>query len=160
MILGKSAAVADGNEPPYCVATALSLLQLEFFQLLRCDPVPMARSCCVVGCNVRSQDRRGKKINNGLSFYCFPAWKQNQGSYISELTKTRRMAWISAVNRVGLTFDNISRSLKVCSRHFHSGKYINLAQEMGISLNVFCIRDNCPWACFCKPPIGIVRVSS
>uniref|UniRef100_A0A8C9ZFR5 THAP-type domain-containing protein n=1 Tax=Sander lucioperca TaxID=283035 RepID=A0A8C9ZFR5_SANLU len=39
-------------------------------------------------------------IDNGLSFYCFPAWKQNEGSHVSAVTK----------------------SLKVCSRHFHPGK--------------------------------------
>ncbi|XP_042352856.1 uncharacterized protein LOC121950801 [Plectropomus leopardus] len=79
-------------------------------------------ACCVVGCNVRSHDGQGKKIDNGLSFYSFPAWRQNQGSYVSEVTKGRRLAWISAVRRKDIKFSNIPRSFKVCSRHFHSGK--------------------------------------
>ncbi|KAL1005667.1 hypothetical protein UPYG_G00062020 [Umbra pygmaea] len=82
----------------------------------------MGRTCCVVGCYVRSHDRRGKKIDNGLSFYCFPAWKQNEGSHVSDVSKRRRMAWISAIRRKDILFANIPRSLKVCSKHFHSGK--------------------------------------
>ncbi|XP_044048210.1 uncharacterized protein LOC122874422 isoform X1 [Siniperca chuatsi] len=82
----------------------------------------MGRTCCVVGCNVRSHDRRGRKIDNGISFYCFPAWKQNEGSYVSDVTKRRRMAWISAIRRTDIHFADIPRSFKVCSRHFHSGK--------------------------------------
>ncbi|XP_044051317.1 uncharacterized protein LOC122875828 [Siniperca chuatsi] len=82
----------------------------------------MGRTCCVVGCNVRSHDRRGRKIDNGLSFYCFPAWKQNEGSHVSDVTKRRQMAWISAVRRTDIHFADIPRSFKVCSRHFHSGK--------------------------------------
>ncbi|XP_049432846.1 uncharacterized protein LOC125889147 [Epinephelus fuscoguttatus] len=79
-------------------------------------------TCCVIGCSGRSHDGQGKKINNGMSFYSFPAWRQNQGSYVSHVTKGRRMAWISAVGRLDLKFSNIPRSYKVCSRHFHSGK--------------------------------------
>ncbi|XP_023194757.1 zinc finger protein 3 homolog isoform X1 [Xiphophorus maculatus] len=82
----------------------------------------MVQTCCVIGCNVRSHDRKGKKMENGLSFHCFPAWKQREGAKLSELTKRRRMAWISAVRRPDITFSNIPRYLKVCSRHFHSGK--------------------------------------
>uniref|UniRef100_A0A8C1RMT2 THAP-type domain-containing protein n=1 Tax=Cyprinus carpio TaxID=7962 RepID=A0A8C1RMT2_CYPCA len=77
---------------------------------------------CVVGCKVRSHNRRGKKLDNGLSFYCFPAWKQNEGSRVSNVTKRRRMAWISAIRSTDIHFADIPRSLKVCSRHFHSGK--------------------------------------
>ncbi|XP_043978249.1 uncharacterized protein LOC122834154 [Gambusia affinis] len=82
----------------------------------------MVRTCCVVGCNVRSHDRSGKKIENGLSFHCFPAWKQREGEHVSELTKRRRMAWISAVKRPDINFNSIPRYIQVCSRHFHSGK--------------------------------------
>ncbi|XP_016388294.1 troponin I-like [Sinocyclocheilus rhinocerous] len=32
------------------------------------------------------------------------------------------MAWISAIRRTDIHFADIPRSLKVCSRHFHSGK--------------------------------------
>uniref|UniRef100_A0A673I977 THAP-type domain-containing protein n=1 Tax=Sinocyclocheilus rhinocerous TaxID=307959 RepID=A0A673I977_9TELE len=61
-------------------------------------------------------------VYNELSFYCFPAWKQNEGSHVSDVTKWRRMAWISAIRRTDIHFADIPRSLKVCSRHFHSGK--------------------------------------
>ncbi|KAG7481593.1 hypothetical protein MATL_G00068350 [Megalops atlanticus] len=81
----------------------------------------MGRTCCVIGCNVRSHDRQGKKMPNGVSFYCFPMWKQHEGSHVSDL-KRRRTAWISAVRRTDINFSSIPRSLKVCSRHFHSGK--------------------------------------
>ncbi|XP_054877614.1 uncharacterized protein LOC129352578 [Poeciliopsis prolifica] len=82
----------------------------------------MVRTCCVVGCNVRSHDRSGKKIENGLSFHCFPAWKQREGEHVAELTKRRRLAWISAVKRPDINFSKIPRYMQVCSKHFHSGK--------------------------------------
>ncbi|KAJ8362654.1 hypothetical protein SKAU_G00114850 [Synaphobranchus kaupii] len=82
----------------------------------------MAIACCVINCHNRSHDRRGKRIANGERFYSFPAWKQSGGSQIAELTKRRRMAWVSAVRHKNITFSNISRSMKVCSRHFHTGK--------------------------------------
>ncbi|KAJ8003215.1 hypothetical protein DPEC_G00167090 [Dallia pectoralis] len=82
----------------------------------------MGRTCCVVGCNVRSHDRQGKKSDNVLSFFSFPGWRQNQGSYVSEVTKRRRLSWISAVRRKDIMFCSIPRWLKVCSRHFYSGK--------------------------------------
>ncbi|XP_041835129.1 uncharacterized protein LOC121635838 [Melanotaenia boesemani] len=82
----------------------------------------MGRTCCIIGCNVRSHDRQRKKVANGLSFYSFPAWKKSQGNLVSEVTRRRRMAWISAVRRKDITFADISKWLKVCSRHFHSGK--------------------------------------
>ncbi|KAL0190691.1 hypothetical protein M9458_013389, partial [Cirrhinus mrigala] len=80
----------------------------------------MVNSCCVINCNNRSQDRYGKRILNGVRFFSFPAWKQHLGTQISELTKRRRMAWVSAVRRKDITFDNISRHMFVCSRHFLS----------------------------------------
>uniref|UniRef100_A0A9J7ZF00 THAP-type domain-containing protein n=2 Tax=Cyprinus carpio TaxID=7962 RepID=A0A9J7ZF00_CYPCA len=52
----------------------------------------------------------------------FPAWKQHLGSRVSELKKRRRMAWVAAVRRKTITFNNISRNTLVCSRHFHKGK--------------------------------------
>ncbi|KAL4008193.1 hypothetical protein ACER0C_002045 [Sarotherodon galilaeus] len=82
----------------------------------------MVRNCCVIGCSVRSHDRQGNKLGNGLSFHSFPTWKQHEGAHIAELTKRRRLAWIAAVGRVDLQFSSISKYLLVCSRHFHSGK--------------------------------------
>ncbi|XP_026095340.1 uncharacterized protein LOC113067230 isoform X3 [Carassius auratus] len=82
----------------------------------------MGRTCCVVGCSVRSHDRQGTKLDNALSFFSFPVWRKNQGSYVSDVTKRRRLSWISAVRRKDINFSSIPRSLKVCSRHFYSGK--------------------------------------
>uniref|UniRef100_A0A3B5MJP5 THAP-type domain-containing protein n=1 Tax=Xiphophorus couchianus TaxID=32473 RepID=A0A3B5MJP5_9TELE len=82
----------------------------------------MVQTCCVIGCNLRSHDRKGKKMENGLSFHGFPAWKERKGAKLSELTRRRRMSWVSAVRRPDITFSNIPRYLKVCSRHFHSVK--------------------------------------
>uniref|UniRef100_A0A3P9B226 THAP domain-containing protein 1 n=1 Tax=Maylandia zebra TaxID=106582 RepID=A0A3P9B226_9CICH len=86
----------------------------------------MVRNCCVIGCNVRSHDRQGKKLGNGLSFHSFPTWKQHEGAHIADLTKRRRLAWIAAVGRLDLQFSSISKYLLVCSRHFHSGNKIRL----------------------------------
>ncbi len=45
----------------------------------------MGRTCCVVECNIRSHDGRGRKLDSELSFYCFQAWKQNEGSHVSDV---------------------------------------------------------------------------
>ncbi|XP_062403872.1 uncharacterized protein LOC134094356 [Sardina pilchardus] len=81
--------------------------------------------CCVISCKATSHDHQGKKLDNGLSFYRFPAWKQTGGTQLSDITKRRRMAWIAAVERSDLTFDKIPVSVKVCSRHFESGQPAN-----------------------------------
>uniref|UniRef100_A0A146UYI6 Uncharacterized LOC105939542 n=1 Tax=Fundulus heteroclitus TaxID=8078 RepID=A0A146UYI6_FUNHE len=82
----------------------------------------MVNRCCVVGCNSATHDRRGKKIENGLTFHRFPAWRRNHGDQMSEITKSRRLAWITAVRRPTITFHNVPVSMRVCSLHFHSGK--------------------------------------
>ncbi|XP_003449413.4 uncharacterized protein LOC100695668 [Oreochromis niloticus] len=82
----------------------------------------MVRNCCVIGCNVRSHDRQGNKLGNGLSFHSFPTWRQHEGDKVSDVTKRRRLAWIGAVRRADIQFSSIPRYLLVCSRHFHSGK--------------------------------------
>ncbi|XP_026168334.1 uncharacterized protein LOC113133617 [Mastacembelus armatus] len=80
------------------------------------------QSCCVRNCGRRSHDQRGRRIRNGLTFHCFPAWRTNEGEHTSELTRRRRAAWVAAVDRTSITFDHIPTSARVCSRHFHSGK--------------------------------------
>ncbi|CAI5680122.1 unnamed protein product [Oreochromis niloticus] len=82
----------------------------------------MAHTCCVIGCNVRSRDRKGNKPENGLSFHSFPTWKQHEGARVADVTKRQRLAWIAAVKRPDIKFSSISKHLLVCSRHFHSGK--------------------------------------
>lgn len=79
-------------------------------------------SCCVRNCNQFSHDEDGKSLNNGLTFFSFPAWRTNEGSEISALTMKRRAAWVAAVGRSNITFSHIPKSTRVCSRHFHSGK--------------------------------------
>ncbi|XP_070828953.1 uncharacterized protein [Chaetodon trifascialis] len=80
------------------------------------------RNCCVTNCRRRSHDHYGRKLPNGLTFHCFPAWRRNEGRQIAELTRRRRVAWVAAVNRSNITFDHVPPSMRVCSRHFHSGK--------------------------------------
>uniref|UniRef100_A0A672HWV4 THAP-type domain-containing protein n=1 Tax=Salarias fasciatus TaxID=181472 RepID=A0A672HWV4_SALFA len=82
----------------------------------------MVRNCCVARCNAHSHDWKGKKLDNGPSFFSFPTWKQHEGPLVSNVTKRRRLAWIAAVRRVDIKFNVIPRHLLVCSRHFHSGK--------------------------------------
>lgn len=78
--------------------------------------------CCVKNCGSSSHDHLGRTLLNGLSFHCFPAWRMEEGPRISELTKRRRAAWLAAVGRKDITFDRIPSSMRVCSRHFVSGK--------------------------------------
>ncbi|KAM4553205.1 uncharacterized protein V3H82_017680 isoform 2-T2 [Fundulus diaphanus] len=80
------------------------------------------RECCVKNCDNSSHDHCGRMLPNGLSFHCFPAWRTKEGSLISELTRRRRAAWVAAVGRRDITFDCIPSSMRVCSRHFVSGK--------------------------------------
>lgn len=82
----------------------------------------MVHACCVINCHNFSHDRRGKRVAHGVRFFSFPAWKQNNGTQVAELTKRRRMAWVAAVRRTNITFSSISRHMFVCSRHFHTGK--------------------------------------
>ncbi|XP_075326852.1 uncharacterized protein LOC142384476 [Odontesthes bonariensis] len=81
-----------------------------------------SRECCVQSCGRSSHDQRGMKLLDGVTFHCFPAWRTNEGSHISELTRRRRAAWVAAVGRSDITFKHIPSSMRVCSRHFHSGK--------------------------------------
>ena len=67
-----------------------------------------------MGCHTRSG--RHKEI----SFYGMPSVIKNQGEEVKELLIERRMKWLSAINRVGLTED-ILKNDRVCSCHFVSG---------------------------------------
>uniref|UniRef100_A0A3P9D1N0 THAP domain-containing protein 1 n=1 Tax=Maylandia zebra TaxID=106582 RepID=A0A3P9D1N0_9CICH len=82
----------------------------------------MVRTCCAVGCKVRSHDRQANKVENGLSFHSFPTWKQHEAAHVSDVTKRRRLVWIAAVRPADIQFSSISKYLLVCSRHFHSDK--------------------------------------
>nr|XP_057946358.1 uncharacterized protein LOC131140183 [Doryrhamphus excisus] len=76
-------------------------------------------TCCVRSCSDRVRHQHGRLEKT--SYYSFPAWNQNQGTEYSEVTKKRRMAWLEAVQRTDITYGT-NINLKVCSRHFHSGK--------------------------------------
>uniref|UniRef100_A0A3P9BJG2 THAP-type domain-containing protein n=1 Tax=Maylandia zebra TaxID=106582 RepID=A0A3P9BJG2_9CICH len=84
----------------------------------------MVRSCCVVGCNVRSHDRQENKLEKGLSFHSSPTWKQHE-----------RPAWIAAVRRADIS-SLPSPNICWCSRHFHSVVLI-LKKEAKISLFLY-----------------------
>uniref|UniRef100_A0A3P9C2Y8 THAP-type domain-containing protein n=1 Tax=Maylandia zebra TaxID=106582 RepID=A0A3P9C2Y8_9CICH len=90
----------------------------------------MVRTCCAVGCKVRSHDRQGNKVENGLSFHSFPTWKQHEAAHVSDVTKRRRLVWIAAVRPADIQFSSISKYLLVCSRHFHSGKYLDCSKYL------------------------------
>ncbi|XP_057703609.1 gastrula zinc finger protein 5-1-like [Corythoichthys intestinalis] len=82
----------------------------------------MGHWCCVKGCRARSHDKNGCKVDHDVRFFRFPTWKKGYGQQVEELTKRRRMAWVAAVRRKGITFDTMSPFLRVCSRHFHKGE--------------------------------------
>ncbi|XP_031591100.2 uncharacterized protein LOC116316630 [Oreochromis aureus] len=82
----------------------------------------MARSCCIVNCHSRSHDSHGKPKAKGIGFYRIPSWKKNYSSDVSEVTKRQRMAWIAAIGRPNITFQNTPPHMLVCSKHFHKGK--------------------------------------
>ncbi|XP_012688415.2 uncharacterized protein LOC105904989 [Clupea harengus] len=78
--------------------------------------------CCVTSCRGSSLNHRETGLEHGSSLYRFPAWTQTEGAEVSDLTKRRRLAWIAAVGRRDITFDKIPVWMKVCSRHFQSGR--------------------------------------
>ncbi|XP_076828787.1 uncharacterized protein LOC143474980 [Brachyhypopomus gauderio] len=82
----------------------------------------MVRSCCVSGCNNKSHDAKGRKLEHGARFFKFPTWKKSHGQQVAEMTRRRRMAWVEAVRRSDITFAKISPFMYVCSRHFHRGQ--------------------------------------
>lgn len=59
-----------------------------YFYLCQLRLAVMVERCCVMKCRSASHDDQGEKINNGISFHPFPVWRQNEGSDVSELTKT------------------------------------------------------------------------
>lgn len=65
------AVVTDGRESPYCVASFNQMGRvvsdsIGFFHIHNSEYIEVMgeRTCCVVSCNVRSQDRQGKKLDN------------------------------------------------------------------------------------------------
>ncbi|XP_029981734.1 uncharacterized protein LOC115413135 [Sphaeramia orbicularis] len=80
------------------------------------------RNCCVQNCFSYSHDGHSKRRNPEVRYFGFPTWKRLEGDQVSEVTRRRRMAWVAAVRRKDITFENIPRWMRVCSLHFHEGK--------------------------------------
>ncbi|XP_073672338.1 uncharacterized protein [Paramisgurnus dabryanus] len=78
--------------------------------------------CCIKNCRSRSHYYSGNKIKNGIRFFIFPKCKRHEGPHVEDVTRRRRMAWISAVGRKDITYNNSPVSRRVCSLHFHSGQ--------------------------------------
>ena len=71
--------------------------------------------CMIVGCGSKSgQDK-------GLYFARVPSVVTNQGEEAQELSKERRLRWISAISRDDLT-EEILENDRVCEKHFVSGR--------------------------------------
>ncbi len=68
---------------------------------------------------IRTPDRHGKKISNRVCIYSFSAWKPHLASQVFDLKKRHHLAWVAAVRRKAITFNNIPRLMFVCSQHFH-----------------------------------------
>lgn len=79
--------------------------------------------CCVLGCNSKSHDAYGTKLDHDIRFYAFPVVKKHLGRVVEDVTARRRMAWVSAVRRTTIIFERISSAMKICSLHFHKGMY-------------------------------------
>lgn len=62
---------------------------------LKCGKI--VRSCCVIGCNSKSHDRTGHKLNSGVRFFSFPCLKKGHGQLVVDVTKRRRMAWVGTM---------------------------------------------------------------
>ena len=78
--------------------------------------------CCIDYCTNSSHSSKGEKLENGIRFFRIPKVKTGQGLQVEEVTKRRREAWIAAIGRTTITFDNSSDGMRVCSRHFDGGK--------------------------------------
>ena len=74
----------------------------------------MVFTCCVVNCYNRSGREKG------VSFFSIPAVVEHQGDRTKELSMKRRHEWIKYINRKNWT---PSKYARVCSDHFHSGKF-------------------------------------
>ena len=73
----------------------------------------MPNQCVARGCTVKQGDE-------GYRLFRFPQIREQE----KELTERRLKAWVKAVNRKGLTIENIKYHTRICSAHFSSGKYL------------------------------------
>uniref|UniRef100_A0A8C6UWI7 THAP-type domain-containing protein n=1 Tax=Neogobius melanostomus TaxID=47308 RepID=A0A8C6UWI7_9GOBI len=79
----------------------------------------MVNRCCVKGCK---SDTLKQKVDRTLHLYKFPAVKTHFGPQMEDISRKRRLAWISAVGIKNISFEHIAPHERVCSLHFHKGK--------------------------------------
>uniref|UniRef100_A0A8C6SSF6 THAP-type domain-containing protein n=1 Tax=Neogobius melanostomus TaxID=47308 RepID=A0A8C6SSF6_9GOBI len=80
--------------------------------------------CCVRGCS------SGEKLrSSGLRFFPFPVWRRSFGPQVEDLSRRRRLAWVSAVRLRDVTFEHVPEQRQVCSLHFRSGEPSNEMME-------------------------------
>jgi hypothetical protein len=75
----------------------------------------MVNFCAIVGCNNRADKHKG------VGFYRLPAIISHQGEQTYGLTCKRRDLWLSRIHREDLGSSKYPY-VRVCSRHFKSGK--------------------------------------
>lgn len=83
----------------------------------------MVRYCCVREC--KSGSAKKKVVPNKTSFYRFPIIRNRYSQTNQKLLHQQRLAWLAAVRRNDLS-DKRLDSLRICSEHFASGKFIYL----------------------------------
>ena len=79
----------------------------------------MVNSCAALNCGGRSDK------NDNSKFFRLPAVKKHAGKVKQSLFKKRRDLWLSRLKRTDLLQDNHA-NLRVCSKHFISGKNISI----------------------------------
>ena len=63
-----------------------------------------------------------KSGRDSIRFYSVPSIITNQGKEFEELTRERQNLWISAIDRADLKTKHVLKNVRVCSRHFVSGR--------------------------------------
>ena len=79
--------------------------------------------CAIIGCNNRS-DNKKKRGRDKVSFFSLPKVVLDKGKQMRDITTERRCAWLKAISRADLVGKKLN-SVRVCSRHFKKGEYIN-----------------------------------
>ena len=77
----------------------------------------MVKFCAVYDCSNRSDREKTK------SYYRIPQVVTKQGKEALKLSTERRGKWINAINRKDLDEKSCEPHHRVCSDHFHTGKF-------------------------------------
>jgi len=78
----------------------------------------MPNTCCVYKCTNRASP------NSNIAFFRFPEEGLNCSKELRELQRKRREKWFSKIRRENVSLQQMN-TLRICSDHFVSGKYIN-----------------------------------